>query len=69
VFLDVTSNHKNNNGFTDVLPLSTYTNIEVKEKDASIVLGVNDINKDLVICDNDLTFTYVKWTKYIALLS
>jgi uncharacterized protein YifN (PemK superfamily) len=42
VFLDVTSNHKNNNGFTDVLPLSTYTNIEVKEKVASIVLKVND---------------------------
>jgi hypothetical protein len=44
IFLDVTSNHKNSSGYTDVLPLSTYANIEVKEKVASLVLKVNSIN-------------------------
>ncbi len=41
VFLDVTSNHKNSSGFTDVLPFSSKTNISVEEKVASVILKVN----------------------------
>ena len=44
VFLDVTSNHKNASGNPDVLPFSSRTEIEVKEKIASIVVKVNGIN-------------------------
>ncbi len=41
VFLDVTSNHKNSLGNTDVLPLTLKRNIVVKEKIASMILKVN----------------------------
>ncbi|NUJ98108.1 PKD domain-containing protein [Candidatus Gracilibacteria bacterium] len=41
IFLDVVSNHKNEAGFTDVLPFRSRTDIEVKEKVASLILSVN----------------------------
>lgn len=41
VFLDVISNHKNENGLTDVLPFRTRTEIIIKEKIASLILKVN----------------------------
>ncbi|NVP17811.1 PKD domain-containing protein [Candidatus Gracilibacteria bacterium] len=44
VFLDVTSNHKNSLGNSDVLPFSSRADIVVKEKIASIILKVNNEN-------------------------
>lgn len=41
IFLDVISNHKNEGGYTDVLPFSSRTEIEVKEKVASMIIKVN----------------------------
>ncbi len=41
IFLDVVSNHKNESGYTDVLPFSSRTEIEVKEKVASMIVKVN----------------------------
>jgi len=41
VFLDVTSNHKNENGNIDVLPFRSRANIEVEEKIASLIIKVN----------------------------
>ena len=42
VFLDVTSSHKNAWWYTDVLPFSSRSVIEVKEKIASILININD---------------------------
>ncbi|USN59310.1 MAG: PKD domain-containing protein [Candidatus Peribacteria bacterium] len=42
VFLDVVSAHKNEEGFTDVLPFRSRGDIEVKEKVASLIIKVND---------------------------
>jgi hypothetical protein len=42
--LDVNSNHKNANGNTDVLGFSSRAIIEVKEKVASLIIKVNNIN-------------------------
>ncbi|MDD3144837.1 MAG: PKD domain-containing protein [Candidatus Gracilibacteria bacterium] len=44
VFLDVSSNHKNASGYSDVLPFSSRADIVVKEKVASIILKVNSDN-------------------------
>jgi len=41
VFLDVTSSHKNEEGYTDVLPLRERVDIRVNEKIASVLLKVN----------------------------
>jgi len=41
VFLDVTSSHKNAEGYTDVLPFRSRTDITVNEKIASVILKVN----------------------------
>lgn len=41
VFLDVTSSHKNEGGYTDVLPYRSRTDITVNEKIASVILKVN----------------------------
>lgn len=41
VFLDVVSAHKNESGYTDVLPFSSRTDIQVQEKIASLILKVN----------------------------
>ena len=46
VFLDVTSNHKNWNWKTDVLPFSKKIEVTVKEKIASMILKVNSKNLD-----------------------
>jgi len=54
VFLDVTSNHKNSLGFTDVLPFSSRANIIVKEKIASVILKVNS---DSLRQKDELKFT------------
>ncbi|MDP2090787.1 MAG: PKD domain-containing protein [Candidatus Gracilibacteria bacterium] len=44
VFLDVSSAHKNEAGYTDVLPFSSRADVVVKEKIASIILKVNSVN-------------------------
>jgi PKD repeat protein len=44
VFLDVVSAHKNESGYTDVLPFSSRTDIQVQEKIASLILKVNGDN-------------------------
>lgn len=44
VFLDVKSSHKNSWWYTDVLPFSTRTVIEVKEKIASLIININGIS-------------------------
>gem|GEM_PF-4003739 len=44
MFLDVKSNHKNAAGYTDVLPFSTRNVVEVKEKVASLIVGINGIS-------------------------
>ncbi|MGE4444514.1 MAG: PKD domain-containing protein, partial [Candidatus Altimarinota bacterium] len=44
MFLDVKSNHKNAAGYTDVLPFSTRNVIEVKEKVASLIIGINGVS-------------------------
>ncbi len=44
IFLDVVSSHKNENGYTDVLPLRQKVDITVQEKVASLVLKVNWIS-------------------------
>lgn len=41
VFLDVTSSHKNTEGFTDVLPFRERVDITVNEKVASVIVKVN----------------------------
>lgn len=41
IFLDVVSNHKNESGYTDVLPFSSRTEIDVREKVASMIIKVN----------------------------
>lgn len=41
VYLDVTSAHKNSNGYTDVLPFRSRADITVKEKIASVIIKVN----------------------------
>ncbi len=41
IFLDVKSNHKNKAWYTDVLPFSTRSVIEVKEKIASVIININ----------------------------
>ncbi|MBW7954443.1 PKD domain-containing protein [Candidatus Gracilibacteria bacterium] len=43
VFLDVKSNHKNNGGYTDILPFSSRGVVEVKEKVASIIININSV--------------------------
>ncbi|MBT3726394.1 hypothetical protein HOG21_01480 [bacterium] len=45
----MSSSHKNESGYTDVLPFSSRANVEVKEKVASVILKVNSLslrNKD-----------------------
>ena len=42
VFLDVTSNHVNKGGYTDVLPLRQKVVVTVNEKIASVILNVNN---------------------------
>ena len=44
VFLDVKSSHKNDAGFTDVLPFSSRADIQVEEKIASLIIKVNGDN-------------------------
>lgn len=44
MFLDVKSNHKNAGGYTDVLPFSSRNVIEVKEKVASFIIGINGVS-------------------------
>ena len=44
IFLDVTSAHKNVNGYTDVLPFRSRADIKVKEKIASLIIKVNSDN-------------------------
>ncbi|MDD5770218.1 MAG: PKD domain-containing protein, partial [Candidatus Gracilibacteria bacterium] len=41
VFLDVKSTHKNSLGYNDVLPFSTRSIVQVKEKIASLIINVN----------------------------
>ena len=41
IFLDVKSAHKNNWGYTDVLPFSSRANITINEKIASVLVKVN----------------------------
>jgi len=54
VFLDVTSSHKNEEGYTDVLPFRSRTDIIVNEKIASLIIKVNGER----VTDNDeLKFT------------
>ncbi len=54
VFLDVVSAHKNESWYTDVLPFSSRTDIQVQEKIASLILKVNGE----ILWDNDtLKFT------------
>jgi PKD repeat protein len=54
VFLDVTSAHKNSEGFTDVLPFSQRVDITVNEKIASLIVKVNS---DRVDNETELKFT------------
>lgn len=54
VFLDVTSSHKNAEGFTDVLPFSQRVDITVNEKIASLIVKVNS---DRVDNETELKFT------------
>ncbi len=44
VFLDVKSNHRNNNSLTDILPFREKVDIKVKEKVASLILKINGIS-------------------------
>ncbi len=44
IFLDVISAHKNEAGYTDVLPFSSRANVTVKEKIASLIIKVNSTN-------------------------
>ena len=44
IFLDVKSAHKNENGYTDVLPFSSRADITIKEKVASLIIKVNSLN-------------------------
>ena len=41
VFLDVTSSHKNQDGYTDVLPFRGRVNINVQEKVASLIINID----------------------------
>lgn len=41
VFLDVSSSHKNEKGYIDVLPFSSRADITIKEKVASVIIKVN----------------------------
>ena len=43
IFLDVTSSHKNNAGYTDVLSFSKSANVQIKEKVASLIIKVNTV--------------------------
>lgn len=54
IFLDVVSNHKNEAGYTDILPFRSRTDIDVKEKVASLILYVND---DRLRNQDELKFT------------
>jgi PKD repeat protein len=54
IFLDVTSSHKNAEGFTDVLPYSQRVDITVNEKIASLIIKVNS---DRVDNQTELKFT------------
>lgn len=54
VFLDVTSSHKNAEGYTDVLPLRQRVDINVNEKIASVIIKVNG---DTVSDNKELKFT------------
>ncbi|MCP4523723.1 MAG: PKD domain-containing protein, partial [Candidatus Gracilibacteria bacterium] len=54
VFLDVISAHKNEKGYTDVLPFRSRADIKIKEKIASVILKVNG---DYLRTQNDLKFT------------
>ncbi len=44
IFLDVKSNHKNAGGYTDILPFSTRSVVEVKEKVASLIININSVS-------------------------
>ena len=44
VFLDVLSGSKNKKGYTDILPLSASTQIDVKPRVGNIALLVNGVN-------------------------
>lgn len=63
VFLDVTSNHKNVKWNTDVLPFSSRTDIEVKEKVASLVLNINSTR---LRQDDYIKFTPEEWLYWIV---
>jgi hypothetical protein len=52
--LDVTSSHKNSEGYTDVLPYSERVDIVVNEKIASLIVKVNS---DTVGDETELKFT------------
>jgi hypothetical protein len=54
VFLDVTSSHKNAEGFTDVLPFTERVDITVNEKIASLIVNVNS---DRVENQTELKYT------------
>ncbi len=54
VFLDVTSSHKNVEGFTDVLPFRSRVDISVNEKIATLVVKVNG---ESVVDNQHLKFT------------
>ncbi len=54
IFLDVTSAHKNEKWYTDVLPFSSRADITVKEKIASLIIKVNSIN---LLNSNEIKFT------------
>ena len=54
IFLDVTSAHKNEAWYPDVLPFSWKADVVVKEKIASIILKVNAIN---LLNSDELKFT------------
>lgn len=54
VFLDVSSSHKNTEGYTDVLPYRERIDITVNEKIASLIVKVNSDNVDN---ETELKFT------------
>lgn len=54
VFLDVSSSHKNEKGYIDVLPFSSRAEVTVKEKIASVIIKVN---WNTLLSDNELKFT------------
>ncbi|MFK7779797.1 MAG: PKD domain-containing protein, partial [Candidatus Gracilibacteria bacterium] len=53
VFLDVSSSHRNEQGYTDVLPFSSRADVTIKEKVASVIIKVNSTT---LRSDNELKF-------------